>query len=87
MKSLIFFLVAGLCEIGGGYLVWLWAREGKGRGYALVGAVFLIMYGVVPTLQTENFGCVYAAYGESSWCFRFYGDGRLTGSCQTDSTS
>ena len=62
-KSLIFFLVAGLCEIGGSYLVWLWAREGRSRGYALAGAVLLILYGVVPTLQTENFGRVYAAYG------------------------
>lgn len=62
-KSLLFFLVAGLCEIGGGYLVWLWAREGKGRGFALAGAVLLILYGVIPTLQNQNFGRVYAAYG------------------------
>jgi small multidrug resistance family-3 protein len=27
--SIIYFLLAGLCEIGGGYLVWLWLREGK----------------------------------------------------------
>jgi small multidrug resistance family-3 protein len=62
-KSVIFFLAAGLCEIGGGYLVWLWAREGKSRWYALTGAVLLVLYGVVPTLQTANFGRVYAAYG------------------------
>lgn len=30
------FVLAGLCEIGGGYLVWLWLREGKSIGYALV---------------------------------------------------
>ena len=28
-KSVSLFLVAGLCEIGGGYLVWLWLREGE----------------------------------------------------------
>ena len=29
IKSVTYFLMAGLCEIGGGYLVWLWLREGK----------------------------------------------------------
>ena len=28
-KSLFYFLLAGICEIGGGYLVWLWLRENK----------------------------------------------------------
>ena len=32
-------------------------------GIGLVGAVVLILYGIVPTYQTENFGRVYAAYG------------------------
>jgi small multidrug resistance family-3 protein len=63
LKSLVFFLAAGLCEIGGGYLVWLWLREGKNIGYAMAGAVLLILYGLIPTLQAANFGRVYAAYG------------------------
>jgi len=29
VKSLLFFILAGICEIGGGYLVWVWLREGK----------------------------------------------------------
>jgi small multidrug resistance family-3 protein len=62
-KSLLFFLAAGLCEIGGGYLVWLWLRENKSIWYALCGAMFLVLYGIVPTLQPANFGRVYAAYG------------------------
>jgi small multidrug resistance family-3 protein len=62
-KSLIYFVVAGLCEIGGGYLVWLWLREHKTPWYALGGAVLLVLYGVVPTLQPAHFGRVYAAYG------------------------
>ena len=62
-RSLLFFLVAGLCEIGGGYLVWLWLREGKGIWYGLAGAVVLVLCGVVPTFQPANFGRVYAAYG------------------------
>jgi small multidrug resistance family-3 protein len=63
IKSLFYFLLAGLCEIGGGYLVWLWIREGRSIWYALAGAVILILYGIIPTLQPANFGRVYAAYG------------------------
>src|SRR4030095_5457376 len=63
VKSLSYFLLAGLCEIGGGYLMWLWLREGKSAWVALVGAIVLMLYGVVPTLQPANFGRVYAAYG------------------------
>jgi len=63
VQSLFYFIVAGLFEIGGGYLVWLWLREGKGIGYGILGAVILVLYGVIPTLQPANFGRVYAAYG------------------------
>jgi small multidrug resistance family-3 protein len=62
-RSLFYFLLAGLCEIGGGYLVWLWLREGRSRWLAVAGALVLILYGVIPTLQPANFGRVYAAYG------------------------
>lgn len=62
-KSITYFILAGLCEIGGGYLVWLWLREGKPISYGLFGAVILVLYGVIPTLQPANFGRVYAAYG------------------------
>lgn len=62
-KSLLFFVAAGLCEIGGGYLVWLWLREHQAIGYALCGAVLLVLYGIIPTFQPAHFGRVYAAYG------------------------
>ncbi len=62
-KSVSYFILAGLFEIGGGYLVWLWLREGKPIWYALAGAVILVLYGVIPTLQPAHFGRVYAAYG------------------------
>ena len=62
-RSLFFFLLAGLCEIGGGYLLWQWLREGKQLGFGLLGAAVLFLYGVIPTLQPANFGRVYAAYG------------------------
>ncbi|EGO64089.1 YnfA family protein [Acetonema longum] len=63
IKSVAYFLIAGLFEIGGGYLMWLWLREGKGYHYGVVGALILVLYGIVPTLQPANFGRVYAAYG------------------------
>ncbi|MCX5869267.1 MAG: YnfA family protein [Deltaproteobacteria bacterium] len=63
IKSIFYFVLAGLCEIGGGYLVWLWLREGKSLGYGIIGAFILVLYGVIPTLQPANFGRVYAAYG------------------------
>ena len=62
-KSAALFLVAGLCEIGGGYLVWLWLRSGRGAGYGALGGVILFLYGVIPTFQPAHFGRVYAAYG------------------------
>jgi small multidrug resistance family-3 protein len=63
VKSLFYFLLAGLCEIGGGYLVWLWLRENKSLWFAIVGATVLILYGITPTLQPAHLGRVYAAYG------------------------
>ena len=65
LKSVLYFLLAGLCEIAGGYLVWQWLREGKSFWWAILGAVLLVLYGIIPTLQpaNANFGRVYAAYG------------------------
>lgn len=63
LKTLGIFLLAGICEIGGGYLVWLWIREGKPVWYGIAGAVILALYGVVATLQTANFARTYATYG------------------------
>lgn len=63
IQSMLFFVIAGLCEIGGGYLVWLSLREGKSIWLALIGVVILGLYGAVPTLQPTNFGRAYAAYG------------------------
>ncbi len=64
-RSLLLFLLAGLCEIGGGYLVWLWLRDGRGAWLGALGGLVLFLYGVLPTLQPReaHFGRVYAAYG------------------------
>jgi small multidrug resistance family-3 protein len=63
IQSLLLFVLAGLCEIGGGYLFWLWLREGKSPWLAVLGGVMLVVYGVIPTLQPASFGRTYAAYG------------------------
>ncbi len=62
-RSAALFLVAGLMEIGGGYLVWLWLREGRSAIIGAAGGLLLVLYGIVPTLQPAHFGRVYAAYG------------------------
>ena len=63
VNSFGLFVLAGLCEIGGGYLIWLALREGRHWLYAAIGAVVLILYGIIPTMQPAHFGRVYAAYG------------------------
>ena len=62
-QSVALFILAGLFEIGGGYLIWQWWRNGSHWSLGLLGAVILILYGVVPTYQPAHFGRVYAAYG------------------------
>src|SRR5436305_15299248 len=63
VRSVALFLLAGLCEIGGGYLVWLWLRVGRGILLGALGGLILFLYGVLPTFQPAHFGRVYAAYG------------------------
>jgi len=63
LKSLSIFVLAGLCEIGGGYLIWLWLKEETPFWYGLIGAVILVAYVVIATWQSANFGRVYATYG------------------------
>ena len=50
-RSLFFFLLAGLCEIGGGYLMWLCIREGRGLAFALLGGAILVLYGTITHLS------------------------------------
>ena len=64
LYSTMMFLLAGLAEIGGGYLIWLWLREGRPFTWGIAGGIALVLYGVIATFQTfPSFGRVYAAYG------------------------
>ncbi|TYS90117.1 YnfA family protein [Rossellomorea aquimaris] len=64
LNAVILFVLAGIAEIGGGYLIWLWLREGKPISWGLAGGIALALYGVIATFQSfPSFGRVYAAYG------------------------
>ena len=52
-----------MCEIGGGYLVWLWLREDHSWIFGAFGGFVLFLYGIVPTFQKAHFHRTYAAYG------------------------
>ncbi|WP_199241820.1 YnfA family protein [Desulfosporosinus sp. Sb-LF] len=65
VNAIFLFILAGLAEIGGGYLVWLWLREARPLWYGFIGGLILVLYGIIPTLQNfPSFGRTYAAYGE-----------------------
>lgn len=61
--TLLFFFIAGLCEIGGGSIVWFWLRNGMSWMLGAFGDFVLFLYGVVPTFQPSRFHRIYAAYG------------------------
>jgi len=63
IRSLLLFVLAGLCEIGGGWLMWRCLRDDRPGWWGLLGGLVLVLYGIVPTLQASHFGRVYAAYG------------------------
>ena len=60
---LLLFVLAGVFEIGGGYMFWLWLQKANSPWLAVIGTVSLALYGVLQTQQTTTFGRTYAAYG------------------------
>lgn len=42
LQSILFFIVAGLLEIGGGYLMWLWLREKWAWWVGALGALIIL---------------------------------------------
>ena len=43
LRSVVLFVVAGLFEIGGGYLVWQWWRNGAGLLVGAYGGWFVVL--------------------------------------------
>jgi small multidrug resistance family-3 protein len=63
-RTLGLFVLAGLAEIGGSWLVWQWLRVERPWPLGVAGALVLVLYGVIVTWQESGeFGRVYAAYG------------------------
>ena len=63
-KALALFVMSGIAEIGGGWMVWNAVREGKPWWWALIGSLVMVVYAFLPTLQpTDSFGRIYAVYG------------------------
>jgi small multidrug resistance family-3 protein len=64
VQAIALFLVAGVAEIGGGWLVWKSIRDDRPWWWAVIGSIVLVVYGFLPTLQpTDEFGRIYAVYG------------------------
>jgi small multidrug resistance family-3 protein len=63
LRSLAYFLLASLFEIGGGYMIWKSLKDGMPMWIGLLGGIILALYGVIATFQTATFGRTYAAYG------------------------
>jgi len=62
--SLLFFILAALCEILGGYLFWTVLREGRHFWLLFAGGAILVLYGILMSLQSfPQFGRSFAAYG------------------------
>ena len=65
VKSVFLFILAGILEIGGGYLVWKGVRDKLRPAITIpLGCIILAAYGLVVTLQPlESFGRTFALYG------------------------
>ncbi|MEV6875811.1 YnfA family protein [Amycolatopsis sp. NPDC051128] len=64
LRSILLFLAAAVCEIGGAWLIWQGIRESRGLWWIGGGVVALGVYGFVATLQPDaHFGRILAAYG------------------------
>jgi drug/metabolite transporter superfamily protein YnfA len=63
--SIGLFIIAGLFEIGGGYLMWIGLRDKVFPALCITfGAMVLVVYGIIPTFQPfGSFGRTFAVYG------------------------
>ena len=64
LYSISLFFLAGLAEIGGGWLIFQAIRVHQPFWWGILGSAILVIYGFIPTLQPiSNFGRVFAVYG------------------------
>ena len=62
-RTILIFIIASIFEISGCYFVWQWLKNHKPIEQGILGLVLLGLYGVVATMQTENFAKVFVVYG------------------------
>ncbi len=64
MKSLLWYLIAALGEIGGCFSFWAWLRMQKSPLWTIPGMVALVLFALALTrIDSANAGRAYAAYG------------------------
>lgn len=64
MQSIVWFVVAAICEIAGCYAAWMWLRLGRSPWWIAPGTVSLIIFAVALTRVDAAFaGRAFAAYG------------------------
>ena len=54
-RSIVLFVAAGVAEIGGGYLVWRWLREGAPWWAGLIGASSLVGITANPMIEPDAY--------------------------------
>jgi small multidrug resistance family-3 protein len=64
MNTVAVYIAAAITEIGGCFAFWTWLRLGRSPLWGIVGAVSLVLFGLVLTRSEVAFaGRAYAAYG------------------------
>ena len=64
MRSLLWYLLAALGEIGGCFAFWAWLRMQKSPLWTIPGAVSLVLFAIALTrIDSASAGRAYAAYG------------------------
>ena len=64
MNTVSIYVLSALAEIGGCFAFWAWLRLGRSPWWGILGAISLVMFGVLLTRADALFaGRAYAAYG------------------------
>ncbi len=64
MNTIAIYIAAAIAEIGGCFAFWAWLRLGRSPWWGIVGAVSLIIFGMLLTRSDVAFaGRAFAAYG------------------------
>ncbi|CAN7184498.1 YnfA family protein [Caulobacter sp. LjRoot300] len=64
MRTLVLYVLAAACEIGGCYAFWRWLKQGQSMRWAVVGIVVLAVFAWLLTrVDSPAAGRTFAAYG------------------------